>query len=108
MEFAPDGIAFDEAGNLWVVCPRAHALGVIAPAGAWEIAVRDPAGCVLNLPTNICFGGPTGGRRTSGTSPGPRSPPSACRTPGWRSSTSSERAGCGFGGPSLVLMALIR
>ena len=74
MEFAPDGIAFDEAGNLWVVCPGAHALGVITPAGAWEIAVRDPAGSVLDLPTNICFGGPD--RRTAyiGNLPGPSLP----------------------------------
>jgi len=73
MEFAPDGVAFDEAGNLWVVCPGAHAL-VITPAGAWEITVRDPAGSGLNLPTNVCFGGPE--RRTAylGNLPGPSLP----------------------------------
>jgi len=72
-EDAIDGLKVDEAGNLWVVCPGAHAL-VITPAGAWEIAVRDPAGRVLNLPTNICFGGPD--RRTAyiGNLPGPSLP----------------------------------
>ena len=74
MEFAPDGIAFDEAGNLWVVCPGAHALGVITPAGAWEIAVRDPAGSVLDLPTNICFGGRDRRRAYIGNLPGPSLP----------------------------------
>jgi len=79
MEFAPDGVAFDEAGNLWVVCPGAHALGVITPAGAWEIAVRDPAVCSTCRPTSASAGA-TGAGRTSGTSPAPRSPPSVCRT----------------------------
>jgi len=57
MEFAPDGIAFDEAGNLWVACPGANAIGMITPEGAWDLAVRDPDARVFNLPTNICFGG---------------------------------------------------
>jgi len=62
-EFAADGIAFDEVGNLWVVCPGANALGVIAPEGAWNVVVRDPAASTLNLPTNIAFAGPD--RRTA-------------------------------------------
>jgi sugar lactone lactonase YvrE len=61
--FTPDGIAFDEAGNLWVVCPAANALGVITPAGRWEVVVSDAAGRTLSLPTNVCFGGPD--RRTA-------------------------------------------
>jgi sugar lactone lactonase YvrE len=61
--FAPDGIAFDEAGNLWVVCPGANAIGVITPACEWQVAVGDPDGRTFSLPTNICFGGPD--RRTA-------------------------------------------
>ncbi|HPC86024.1 MAG TPA: SMP-30/gluconolactonase/LRE family protein [Smithellaceae bacterium] len=53
----PDGIAFDEAGNLWVAFPMANALGYIDPGGALEIFAQDPQGAVLNHPANICFGG---------------------------------------------------
>jgi sugar lactone lactonase YvrE len=60
---APDGIAFDEAGNLWVVLPMPNALGIITPSGGWEIVVEDPDAKVMRLPTNICFGGPD--RRTA-------------------------------------------
>jgi gluconolactonase len=38
----PDGIAFDEAGNLWVTFPAANAIGHIDPQGKLEIAVEDP------------------------------------------------------------------
>jgi sugar lactone lactonase YvrE len=54
--FTPDGIAFDEAGNLWVACPAANGVGVITPAGAWEVVASDDGG-TCSLPTNICFGG---------------------------------------------------
>ena len=59
----PDGIAFDEAGNLWVAFPIANALGFIDPRGRLEIVVEDPPGLVINRPANICFGGPD--RRTA-------------------------------------------
>ena len=59
---APDGIAFDEAGNLWVVLPILNGLGLVTPSGGWEIVVEDPASQVMKLPTNLCFGGPD--RRT--------------------------------------------
>jgi len=60
---APDGIAFDEAGNLWVTLPMANAVGFVTPAGALEIYVQDPDGELIRMPTNICFGGPD--RRTA-------------------------------------------
>jgi len=60
---APDGIAFDEAGNLWVTLPMPNAIGVITPAGAWEPVLEDHDATVMRLPTNICFGGPD--RRTA-------------------------------------------
>ncbi len=53
----PDGIAFDEAGNLWVAFPVANAIGFIDPQGRLEIFVEDPQGIVINRPANICFGG---------------------------------------------------
>ncbi len=53
----PDGIAFDEAGNLWVTFPVANALGFIDPQGRLRIVVEDPDGAVIRRPANICFGG---------------------------------------------------
>lgn len=57
---APDGIAFDEAGNLWVTLVGDNTLGVIGPDGGLSIVLTDPS---LGMPTNICFGGPD--RRTA-------------------------------------------
>lgn len=59
----PDGIAFDEAGNLWVAFPAANAIGYIDVRGRLEIFVEDPQGMVINRPANICFGGKN--RRTA-------------------------------------------
>ena len=52
----PDGIAFDEAGNLWVTFPRANAIGYISPQGELRTFVKDPEGKILRRPSNICFG----------------------------------------------------
>lgn len=60
---APDGIAFDDAGNLWVVLPISNAIGIVTPSGGWEVVVEDPHASLMKLPTNICFGGPD--RRTA-------------------------------------------
>jgi len=60
---APDGVAFDEARNLWVTLPMTNVIGVITPAGAFEPMLEDADGTVVRLPTNICFGGPD--RRTA-------------------------------------------
>ncbi|MBU2551532.1 MAG: SMP-30/gluconolactonase/LRE family protein [Proteobacteria bacterium] len=59
----PDGIAFDEAGHLWVTFPAMNAVGYITPGGALQIVLHDPEGRLLKRPTNICFGGPD--RRTA-------------------------------------------
>lgn len=53
----PDGIAFDEAGNLWVAFPVANALGYIDVQGQLQIYVQDLQGTLINRPANICFGG---------------------------------------------------
>lgn len=52
----PDGIAFDEAENLWVTFPLWNAVGYITTTGNLEIYLEDPEGAVLQGPANICFG----------------------------------------------------
>ena len=37
----PDGLAFDEAGNLWSVCVVSNRLIRLAPEGGWEIVLED-------------------------------------------------------------------
>ncbi|MFC1823657.1 SMP-30/gluconolactonase/LRE family protein [Thermodesulfobacteriota bacterium] len=59
----PDGIAFDEAGNLWVTFPMWNAVGYITPGGELKIELEDPDDRILHRPTNICFGWE--GRRTA-------------------------------------------
>jgi gluconolactonase len=53
----PDGIAFDEAGNLWVTFPNRNAIGYITPQGDLNMVIEDPEYRVLQRPSNICFGG---------------------------------------------------
>jgi len=79
---APDGIAFDEAGTLWVTLPMPNVVGIITPDGAWESLLEDPDGTVMRLPTNICFGGPD--RRTAyiGNLVGPSLPTFRVEVPG--------------------------
>jgi sugar lactone lactonase YvrE len=59
----PDGIAFDEAGNLWITFPGWNAVGYLTPREELVIAWEDPERKVLKSPTNICFGWE--GRRTA-------------------------------------------
>ncbi len=59
----PDGIAFDETGNLWVVFPAWNAIGYIHPQGNLVIVLEDRNAEVLHRPSNICFGWE--GRRTA-------------------------------------------
>lgn len=59
----PDGIAFDEAGSLWVTFPAWNAVGYITPNRELVMVLEDPERKVFQRPTNICFGGP--GRRTA-------------------------------------------
>lgn len=53
----PDGIAFDEAGNLWVALPAQNAIGYITPKREFEIYLEDREQKILKRPANICFGG---------------------------------------------------
>jgi gluconolactonase len=52
----PDGIAFDEAGNLWITFPAWNALGFLTPRRELRIVLEDPRGAILRRPSNICFG----------------------------------------------------
>lgn len=53
----PMGIAFDEAGNLWITFTTTNSIGFINPAGDLEMYLEDPQGLVLQAPAGICFGG---------------------------------------------------
>jgi len=53
----PDGIAFDAAGNLWTSLVLANRIVAIAPDGGVSTISEDPAGTLMNKPTNIAFGG---------------------------------------------------
>jgi gluconolactonase len=53
----PDGIAFDETGNLWVTFPIWNAIGYINPNRELEVVLEDPERKILRGPANICFGG---------------------------------------------------
>ena len=52
----PDGIAFDEAGNLWITFPRSNAIAYITPQEELRIFLEDQEGRFLRRPSNICFG----------------------------------------------------
>ncbi len=52
----PDGIAFDEAENLWIAFPAWNAIGLIDRTGELQIMLQDPERQVLRSPANICFG----------------------------------------------------
>ncbi|WP_313801878.1 SMP-30/gluconolactonase/LRE family protein [Sphingobium sp.] len=52
-----DGIAFDEAGNLWVTLPFANRIVAITPDGRKIDIIHDPEGKMLSSPTNLCWGG---------------------------------------------------
>jgi sugar lactone lactonase YvrE len=52
----PDGIAFDEAGNLWITFPAWNAVGYLASDQVLHMVLEDPERKVLRRPTNICFG----------------------------------------------------
>lgn len=54
----PDGMAFDDAGNLFVTCYATDCIYRVRPEGAVELYAFDPEGTVMARPTNVAFGGP--------------------------------------------------
>ncbi len=53
-----DGLAFDIAGNLWVTLPFANRIVAITPDRRVVSIVSDPQGRLMDMPTNLAFGGP--------------------------------------------------
>lgn len=58
----PDGMAFDETGNLWICVYNRNGLAVASPDGKAEMVVTDPESTIFGWPTNPVFVGPD--RRT--------------------------------------------
>ena len=52
-----DGVGMDVEGNLWVCLPAANKVVAIAPSGEVSTMIHDPAGEVVNHPTNVTWGG---------------------------------------------------
>lgn len=53
-----DGMAFDEAGNLWITLPFANRIVGLTPKLEKLDILHDPDGKLLNMPTNLAWGGP--------------------------------------------------
>lgn len=53
-----DGVAFDADGNLWITLPLANRITLLTPAGRLVPVFHDPAGRVIDFPTNLCWSGP--------------------------------------------------
>ena len=53
-----DGINFDADGNLWITLPLANRIVVLTPAGRLVPIIHDPAGRLIDFPTNLCWSGP--------------------------------------------------
>lgn len=52
-----DGNGFDVEGNLWVTLPAANKIVAITPNREAITVVHDPAGGIINHPTNVTWGG---------------------------------------------------
>jgi len=53
----PDGLALDEAGNLYVCCYASDEIWKVAPNGQKSLFAHDRWGIRLGRPTNLAFGG---------------------------------------------------
>lgn len=60
LESGPDGLALDQAGNLYVTLTRTNRIACIAPDGTVDAVVTDPSGERVNAPSNVAFGPPEG------------------------------------------------
>jgi gluconolactonase len=58
----PDGLAFDENGNLYISCYAPNYIYRLSPAGKLDLIVSDWMNTTLPAPTNLAFCGPD--RRT--------------------------------------------
>lgn len=55
---APDGLALDVEGNLYVCCYASDDIHCISPSRERTLVAHDPFGILLGGPTNMAFGGP--------------------------------------------------
>jgi gluconolactonase len=53
----PDGLAFDEQGNLYVCCYASDEIWRVSPAGEKTLLAHDRWGIRIGRPTNLAFGG---------------------------------------------------
>ena len=53
----PDGIAFDENGDLYIACYRPDAVFRWRNSGDYEVVASDDRGTDYAAPTNLAFGG---------------------------------------------------
>ena len=53
----PDGLALDEAGNLYVACYASDEIWRISPSGEKTLLAWDYHGILLSRPTNLAWGG---------------------------------------------------
>ncbi len=53
----PDGLALDQAGNLYVMCYASDAIYRVSPERHVELLVYDPEATRIARPTNAAFGG---------------------------------------------------
>lgn len=54
---APDGVALDTAGNLYVSCYASDEIHRLTPAGERTLVAHDPFAILLSRPTKIAFDG---------------------------------------------------
>jgi gluconolactonase len=52
-----DGIGFDAEGNLWITLPFANRIVALTPRGEKLEMIHDPDGTLLDMPTNLAWGG---------------------------------------------------
>ena len=57
-DVVPDGLAFDEAGNLYISCYQPNRIYRLSPQGDLDTIVDDPTGLHLAMTTNLVFAGP--------------------------------------------------
>jgi gluconolactonase len=56
-EAVPDGLAFDNEGNLYVSCYAPNKIYKISPDSSVSVLIEDWEAHTLSNPTNIAFGG---------------------------------------------------
>jgi gluconolactonase len=52
-----DGMGFDAEGNLWITLPFANRIVALTPGGETLDMIHDPEGALLDMPTNLAWGG---------------------------------------------------